>query len=107
MLSISAKNGAGVDKLKERIYEITVGKGFEANIDVGGKLLISTVREKEALGNCLDALTRAIKCIEEKSALEATALEVRTAIDFLGELTGETTTEDILSSIFDNFCIGK
>jgi tRNA modification GTPase len=48
-----------------------------------------------------------MKGLEEGTSLEFMAFEIRSALEALGELVGETATEDILNRIFEQFCIGK
>ena len=55
----------------------------------------------------VDALNHALKALERKSTEEIISIDLRLALDKLGEITGETTSTDILNHIFQNFCIGK
>jgi tRNA modification GTPase len=48
-----------------------------------------------------------MKGLEEGISLEFIAFEIRSALEALGELVGETTTEEVLNRIFEQFCIGK
>jgi tRNA modification GTPase len=70
-------------------------------------LIIANIRHKNILTQIKDNLSRAIKGLEEKTSLEFIAFEVRSALDALGEMVGETTTEEVLDRIFEQFCIGK
>jgi tRNA modification GTPase len=54
-----------------------------------------------------DNLSNAVKGLEERTSPEFIAFEIRSALEALGEIVGETTTEEILSRIFEQFCIGK
>jgi tRNA modification GTPase len=70
-------------------------------------LIVANIRHKTALSEIKKNLTDALKGLEEGSSLEFIALEIRSALDSLGEMVGETTTEEVLNHIFDQFCIGK
>ncbi len=53
------------------------------------------------------ALSQAIDAINDNIGLEFIALDLREAMDALGEIVGQVTSEDILNNIFSQFCIGK
>jgi tRNA modification GTPase len=69
--------------------------------------LVASVRHRDCLVKCLDGLERAQAALTEGLPRELAAADIRAAIDALGEITGETTSEDILDIIFSSFCIGK
>jgi tRNA modification GTPase len=54
-----------------------------------------------------ESLERVLSGLEEKIPEDLIAIDVRQAIHYLGEITGEITTDEILGNIFKNFCIGK
>lgn len=99
---ISAKNGQGITGLKNCLYE-TALKG--KNIQEG--VILSNVRHYEALQATLVNLQAAQKGIENKLSGELVASDIRSALNHLGEITGEVTTDDLLGNIFGKFCIGK
>ncbi len=102
IVRVSAKTGLGMDSLKRAI---------EARVFKGGPptegLVITNLRHKLALDASAEALARASRAIREGMPYEITALELREALDRLGEVAGETTREDVLNMIFSRFCIGK
>jgi tRNA modification GTPase len=69
--------------------------------------LITSSRHADALRRALAALRRADRETRRGGALDLVAAEVREALSTLGEVTGETATEDILDRIFSQFCVGK
>jgi tRNA modification GTPase len=69
--------------------------------------MIADLRHKIALERAAECLNRARDGLQEGLSPELTALEVREALDSLGEITGHTTSEEVLDRIFANFCIGK
>jgi tRNA modification GTPase len=99
---ISAKNGHGIDALKNNLYD-TIIQGH--NIQEG--VILSNARHYEALQATLQNLLAAKKGIENKLSGELVASDIRSALNHLGEITGEVTTDDLLGNIFGKFCIGK
>ena len=108
---ISAKKEEGLALLEEAIYEAVTG---HALIDGGEGLghaalteTISSARHKGALEVALKGIEKVIEAEKEGMPMEIIASELRGALDSIGLITGETTTEDILERIFSEFCIGK
>jgi tRNA modification GTPase len=103
ILSISAFDHAGFDALRNCIARIVLGD----NTPAAGDILLTSLRHKQALATALNALVRAQETIQSSSAFELVSADVQDALHSLGEITGETTTDDILEAIFSRFCIGK
>ena len=101
---VSAKTGGGLEELKECIAGI-FRKGGPAEADPG--VLVTSLRHKTALDNARMALGRALEAIGEGLPAEIVSLELSEALRELGGITGEVSNEDILSVIFNEFCIGK
>jgi len=68
---------------------------------------VANIRHKIALTRIKENLLNGLKGLEEGASLEFIAFEIRSALNALGEMVGETTTEEVLNRIFDQFCIGK
>jgi len=102
LLFISAKNQTGLDKLRTRLGKIL---GPERLNQEG--VIITNLRHYEALKHVSESLGRVISGLAEKIPEDLIAIDIRQAIHFLGEITGEITTDEILGNIFKNFCIGK
>ncbi len=64
-------------------------------------------RHQEALGRAREATLRTIDALRADLPLELAALDLRIAANAVGEIVGKTTTEDLLDSIFSQFCLGK
>ena len=64
-------------------------------------------RHQEALGRARAATQRTIEALRANQTLELVAMDLRIATNAVGEIVGKTTTEDLLDSIFAQFCIGK
>ncbi len=102
-LRISAKTGEGLDKLKDRIIELTVRKS--AGEPEG--IMVTNIRHKIAIDNAISSLRKAHMDMMNSMPEEIVAFSLREALDNLGEIIGAVTTEDILNRIFSSFCIGK
>jgi tRNA modification GTPase len=74
---------------------------------MGETPLVVSSRHRAAIEKAHEAVGRALLAIQDGLASEFQALEIRTAIDHLGEVIGTTTTDDLLARIFSQFCIGK
>ncbi len=102
IVEISAKEALGIDKLKEVIFSTAVCQSAE-----GSSMFINRIRHKIALERADDSLQKAKESILKEMSPEFIALDLKLALEHLGEIVGETTTEDILDKIFSDFCIGK
>lgn len=70
-------------------------------------IIAASERQRIVLQTALDFLDNAIKAAENHMPVEMIELDIRDAWSKLGEITGGTITEDIISTIFQRFCIGK
>ena len=104
IISISCLRNEGIDDLKEAIYHYLVHRDVRSSPE---HLIVANIRHKTALSQMRDNLSNAVKGLEERTSPEFIAFEIRSALEALGEIVGETTTEEILSRIFEQFCIGK
>ena len=101
-LPVSAKLGNGLDELKEKMRELVWGGG-----GAGGSGVFTRARHLAALRRCGSHLESGLVGLKEGKTPEIVALELRDALSALGEIAGETTSEDVLDAIFAEFCIGK
>jgi len=100
-VTVSALKGVGFDRLRTAILE-----PFRA-VDEGDTcLLITNARHHDLLRRSRDAVQSAIERMHDAGE-EVVLVDLHNALRLLGEITGETTAEDILSRIFSTFCIGK
>lgn len=104
IIHTSAKTGAGIDSLKDAIYTLLTGN--QARRD-GRELVLTELRHKLALERAGDGLDSFLRILGLGESPEFLAFDLRIALDSLGEITGEVTTEDILGRIFSKFCVGK
>lgn len=103
VLGISALKQDGLDVLKAEMNMMVEGldKLHDASV------LVTSMRHYEALRNAADALQNAHELIEVQSETELIAFELRSALDYVGEITGKVVNEEVLNVIFGQFCIGK
>ena len=102
-VKVSAKTGEGLDHLTSVIQSVCLKEGLEAAPSV----LVTRLRHKASLEQAHRSLEEAMRSLERKESGECVALDIRAALDALGEITGAVSTEDILDRIFQDFCIGK
>jgi len=99
---ISALTGDGLENLKKQISRILHLDTFSLDTAI-----LATERQQQAMAKALESLTHARGELDTAPQGEIIAIYLREALDYLGELVGETTSEDILNNIFGKFCIGK
>lgn len=102
LVHVSALTGAGLAELRTAILEPFGSVDSEA---VG--LLVTDSRHYDLLSRTIAALEEAAGLIQVGASEELALVPLHNALRFLGEITGETTTEEILGEIFSTFCIGK
>ena len=102
VISISAKTGEGLGELEEALLRASV-----TDHDPDSELIVTNARHYEALTAGAEALDRAIAGLQTGVPTDLVAQDVRESLHYLGLVTGAVTTSDILTSIFQNFCIGK
>ena len=100
-IEINVTSAQGTDSLKQKMLELTK----VANIP-SDSLIITNERHKHALVRANEALKRAIQNITDNS-LDLVSIDIKEAYINIGEITGNTTSEDIIDSIFSKFCLGK
>jgi tRNA modification GTPase len=102
VISLSAKTGAGLDALRDAIL-----KPFSASDMSDAGLLVTDARHFDLLRRIHIALCSSITLLAQRASEELVLVGLYHALRFLGEITGETTPNDVLSQIFATFCIGK
>ena len=103
MVTISALTGEGFDHLIEQIFlKLSGDTGVERD-----DLMITDARQHAALRRAIDQAIEARDLMIQSELEEIILLKLHAALAALGEITGETLTEDILGQIFSTFCVGK
>lgn len=103
LIKISAKENSGINLLKQGIKS----RLFKDQSLETEEIVVTSARHKKALEKTAEALSNSLQAIKSNATEEILAVDIRLALDSLGEITGETTSEEILNNIFANFCIGK
>jgi tRNA modification GTPase len=103
ILEISVLKNKGINKLEEKIKDLTIGK---EKFDIEEKIIINK-RQKVAILNAKNYIENARDAVQKKLPEELLALDLKNAYDLLGDVIGENTSEEILNGIFNKFCIGK
>jgi len=101
-LCISAKTGEGLESLRQRILDSVRTEGV-----LSGDMIITNARHHALLEKVLESMDQVKEGLDSGLSTDLLAIEIRRALHYLGELTGEISTEDILGNIFSRFCIGK
>jgi tRNA modification GTPase len=99
---ISAKNKEGIAKLKQAFVDKVIDKTLASQ-----NTIIANIRHYEALKNAYRSLDEVLAGIDTMITTDLIAFELRQALEYLGEISGEVTNDEILGNIFSKFCIGK
>ena len=102
VLKISAKTGENIDQLVNELLSVVNMSALNQN-----EVIVTNVRHYEALEKASEALQRAIDGLNSGITGDFLAQDIRETLHYLGEITGEITTDEVLGNIFKNFCIGK
>ncbi|MBA7593542.1 tRNA modification GTPase MnmE [subsurface metagenome] len=102
-VSTSALTGDGLEELEERMVDCVLG----GRVFTSDALLVSNPRHKSALERAQSHLEQALSSIEAQMPDDFVTIDLTAALNALGEITGETVTDELLETIFSNFCIGK
>jgi tRNA modification GTPase len=103
VVEVCCVSGQGIEALKDAIKEIVWAGEIRAEML---QVMINS-RHQAALGRAREATERAKEALRANQTLELVAMDLRIATNAVGEIVGKTTTEDLLDSIFSQFCIGK
>ncbi len=102
LLFISAKEKSGLEELRSLLSDVVVKEKLSSE-----DVIITNIRHYESLLRVSESLGRVLAGLEDQIPEDFIAIDIRQAIHYLGEITGEITTDEILGNIFRNFCIGK
>jgi tRNA modification GTPase len=103
VVSISALTGSGFEELTAKIFERLSGDAATERDDI----MLTDARQHAAIQRAIELLRDAGELMIQGELEEIILLRLHGALVALGEITGETLTEDILGQIFSTFCIGK
>jgi tRNA modification GTPase len=103
VVEISALTGQGLNQLCKAIAACLLG----GDIDLTTSHAVPNLRHRKALMEAAQFFKNAAQGTKENAPMEIIAVELRSGLDALGEIIGETTSEEVLDSIFSQFCLGK
>ena len=107
-IHISSKTGAGLSELFAQIYGLlTADLGGAGSTTERTQAGLGSARQKEAVSEALECVRHALVSADDNYSLDAVVQDLEDALDSLGEVTGDVTPDDVLGSIFANFCVGK
>ncbi len=101
-LAISTVNGEGISLLLDSIYQELSSKSSESEL---GAISIDSERQRDGLARLVEMLKFILS--NENESVDILALFFQSALSILGEITGEVTNEELLDTLFSNFCLGK
>lgn len=101
-ISISAKSQIGISELKDSIIAKSQMDSFQKD-----SVIVTNARHYQSLVNTQNSLNEVVRGIDNQITNDFLAQDIRHALHYLGEITGEITTDDLLANIFSKFCIGK
>ena len=101
-LYISAKDKSGINELKQAFVDKVLDKTLASQ-----NTIVANIRHYEALKNAYSSLDKVLEGVDSNITTDLIAFELKQALEYLGEISGEVTNDEILGNIFSKFCIGK
>ena len=103
IITISALQHEGIEKIHDKIEDMV----FEGTVRNSSDLVVTNSRHKDALYKAKQSISDALTAIDSYMPLDFIEVDFKNIWDYLGYINGDTVTEDLLDTIFSNFCIGK
>ncbi|MDR7871405.1 MAG: tRNA uridine-5-carboxymethylaminomethyl(34) synthesis GTPase MnmE [Tissierellaceae bacterium] len=103
IITTSIVNEVGIDILEESIKKMF----YAGEIELDSNVVVTNLRHKNQLDKALDNMENALNDIKAQVPLDCIEVDLRDCWENLGEISGDTISEDILDKIFSEFCIGK
>jgi tRNA modification GTPase len=103
VIHMSLARGTGLDDLEEAIYKMV----FSDGIRTSDAVMVTRVRHEDCLKRARRSLLEAYASLERSLPVDLVSIDVKAALEALGEITGDNITEEIVDRIFKDFCIGK
>lgn len=102
-VEMSLLTGEGLEVLEEKIEQLV----YAGRVFVQDDVMITNIRHKNSLALVQKSLEEAVNTINAEMPVDCVAIDLKAAWETLGEITGETVSEDLIDQIFSQFCIGK
>ncbi|MDR0879647.1 MAG: tRNA uridine-5-carboxymethylaminomethyl(34) synthesis GTPase MnmE [Clostridioides sp.] len=103
IIEISALKQDGIEKFEDKIEKLV----YRGEVKNSSEVVISNSRHRDALSKAHKSITDALNAIYQNMPLDFIEVDLKNIWDYLGYINGDTVTEDLLDTIFSNFCIGK
>lgn len=103
VLSVSAKTGAGMEELQKAIRDLF----YQGEISFNDEVFITNIRQKRLLADALAGLEQVEESIRQDMPEDFFSIDLMSAYESLGKITGEQVGEDLVNEIFGKFCMGK
>ena len=103
IIKISALKHQGIEELQDKIEAMV----YHGSVKNSSNLMITNSRHKDALFKAYESINDAISAIEQRMPYDFVEVDFKNIWDYLGYINGDTVREDLLDTIFANFCIGK
>ncbi|MBQ3379564.1 MAG: GTP-binding protein [Clostridia bacterium] len=102
-IKVSAKTGEGFSELKQKIEDMFI----DSSLDVARDDIITAERHFERLTRAREALFDATAGLEAGMTFDVVSIDIQTAADALGDISGQSAADEVIDRIFERFCIGK
>ena len=103
IIHLSAQYGSGIDRLEELIQKLM----HTEDLDAGRQLFLTNLRHMDLAEKSLELIHQAQKSCADKLPADFIVVDLTEAFHKLGEITGENVDDELINSIFQNFCVGK
>ncbi|MDO4453217.1 MAG: tRNA uridine-5-carboxymethylaminomethyl(34) synthesis GTPase MnmE [Eubacteriales bacterium] len=103
VISISAKEKTGMEQLEQTLKEMF----FHGNLEFNDEVYITNVRQKQALEEAKESLKQVRNSIDMEMPEDFYSIDLMSAYEALGRITGESVEDDLVNEIFGKFCMGK
>lgn len=103
IINTSIIEGSGIDILEQTLHEMFIS----SQVKIGDNTIINNTRHRDQLIKTKKNISEAIESINKNLPIDCIEVDIKNAIENLGEITGDSVGEDIINTIFKNFCIGK
>ncbi|MCD6560845.1 MAG: tRNA uridine-5-carboxymethylaminomethyl(34) synthesis GTPase MnmE, partial [Deltaproteobacteria bacterium] len=103
IIPVSALTGDGLNQLKKTIPDYVL----KSDTDIISSRIIPNLRQRKAMMDACDFFRGAVINSKNDAPMEIVSLDLKSGLDTLGEIIGETCNDEILDRVFSNFCLGK
>jgi tRNA modification GTPase len=103
IIKTSVTSGTGIEQLENEI----IGLFNKGEVGLNNEILVTNVRHKNLIDKSMKSIDAALSSYENAMPLDCITIDIKDAAEYLGQITGESASDDVLHHIFSRFCIGK